>query len=66
MHVAENSLIRTTITPWMESTISEKDIKQEDDANSEPDVAVGECMTNIVVFFIIVTCTAMLFQRESE
>ena len=51
MHVAENSLTRTTITPWMDSAISDKEIKQEDDTNSEPDVAVGECPDKYRYFF---------------
>ncbi|HBH62666.1 MAG TPA: Mn transporter [Nitrospiraceae bacterium] len=59
------AIIGTTITPWMQfylqSSIAEKGIKKEDYKYSKLDVTVGCMMTNIVAFFIIVTCAATLF-----
>lgn len=59
------AIIGTTITPWMQfylqSSIAEKGIKKEDYKYSKLDVTVGCLMTNIVAFFIIVTCAATLF-----
>jgi NRAMP (natural resistance-associated macrophage protein)-like metal ion transporter len=59
------AIIGTTITPWMQfylqSSIAEKGIKKEDYKYSKLDVTVGCFMTNIVAFFIIVTCATALF-----
>lgn len=59
------AIIGTTITPWMQfylqSSIAEKGIKKEDYKYSKLDVTVGCLMTNVVAFFIIVTCAATLF-----
>lgn len=59
------AIIGTTITPWMQfylqSSIAEKGIKKEDYKYSKIDVTVGCFITNIVAFFIIVTCAATLF-----
>ncbi len=59
------AIIGTTITPWMQfylqSSIAEKGIKKEDYKYSRLDVTTGCFITNIVAFFIIVTCAATLF-----
>ena len=59
------AIIGTTITPWMQfylqSSIAEKGIKKEDYKYSKLDVTAGCFMTNIVAFFIIVTCATTLF-----
>lgn len=59
------AIIGTTITPWMQfylqSSIAEKGIKKEDYKYSKIDVTIGCFITNIVAFFIIVTCAATLF-----
>lgn len=58
-------IIGTTITPWMQfymqSSIAEKGIKQEDYRLTRLDVIVGCSITDIVSFFIIVTCATLLF-----
>ncbi|MBI2545981.1 Nramp family divalent metal transporter [Candidatus Woesearchaeota archaeon] len=58
-------LIGTNITPWMQfflqSTIVEKGIKEEDYKYSRIEVWLGSIMTNAVSFFIIVTCAVTLF-----
>ena len=59
------AIIGTTITPWMQfylqSSIAEKGIKKEHYKMSRIDVIVGCFITNIISFFIIVTCGALLF-----
>ncbi|GAB4483944.1 MAG: Nramp family divalent metal transporter [Thermodesulfovibrionales bacterium] len=59
------AIIGTTITPWMQfylqSSIAEKGIRTEDYAASRLDVIIGCSITDIVSFFIIVTCGALLF-----
>jgi Mn2+/Fe2+ NRAMP family transporter len=59
------AIIGTTITPWMQfylqSSIAEKGIKKEHYKMSRIDVVVGCFITDIVSFFIIVTCGALLF-----
>jgi NRAMP (natural resistance-associated macrophage protein)-like metal ion transporter len=59
------AIIGTTITPWMQfylqSSIAEKGIKKEHYKMSRIDVVVGCFITNIISFFIIVTCGALLF-----
>lgn len=58
-------IIGTTITPWMQfylqSSIAEKGIKKEDYKASRMDVIIGCSMTDIISFFIIVTCATVLF-----
>lgn len=58
-------IVGTTITPWMQfymqSSIAEKGIKQEDYKLTRLDVIVGCSITDIVSFFIIVTCATLLF-----
>lgn len=59
------AIIGTTITPWMQfylqSSIAEKGIKKENYRFSKIDVVVGCLITNIIAFFIIVTCATTLF-----
>ncbi len=59
------AIIGTTITPWMQfylqSSIAEKGIKKEDYKYSRLDVISGCFITNIIAFFIIVTCATTLF-----
>ena len=58
-------IIGTTITPWMQfylqSSIAEKGIKKEDYRASRLDVVIGCSITDIISFFIIVTCAVTLF-----
>jgi len=58
-------IIGTTITPWMQfylqSSIAEKGIKKEDYKASRMDVIIGCSFTDIISFFIIVTCATVLF-----
>jgi Mn2+/Fe2+ NRAMP family transporter len=58
-------IIGTTITPWMQfylqSSIAEKGIKKEDFKASRMDVIIGCSFTDIISFFIIVTCATVLF-----
>lgn len=59
------AIIGTTITPWMQfylqSSIAEKGIKKENYKFSKLDVIIGCLITNIIAFFIIVTCATTLF-----
>lgn len=59
------AIIGTTITPWMQfylqSSIAEKGIKQEEYKASRLDVIIGCSITDIIAFFIIVTCATTLF-----
>lgn len=61
------AIIGTTITPWMQfylqSSIAEKGIKKEDYAASRLDVIIGCSITDIISFFIIVTCGTLLFPQ---
>jgi len=59
------AIIGTTITPWMQfylqSSIAEKGIKKEEYTAAKLDVIIGCSITDIVAFFIIVTCATTLF-----
>jgi len=59
------AIIGTTITPWMQfylqSSIAEKGIKKKDYGASRLDVVLGCSITDIISFFIIVTCATVLF-----
>ncbi len=59
------AIIGTTITPWMQfflqSSIAEKGIKIKDYALSRAEIFVGSSITDIISFFIIVTCATTLF-----
>ncbi|UCF87646.1 MAG: Nramp family divalent metal transporter [Nitrospiraceae bacterium] len=61
------AIIGTTITPWMQfylqSSIAEKGIKKENYKISKIDVISGCLVTNIIAFFIIVTCATTLFPQ---
>jgi NRAMP (natural resistance-associated macrophage protein)-like metal ion transporter len=58
------AIIGTTITPWMQfylqSSIAEKGIKKENYKVSKLDVIIGCIMTDVISFFIIVTCATTL------
>lgn len=58
-------VIGTTITPWMQfylqSSIVEKGIRTQDYKYSRLEVMLGCVMTDVVSFFIIVSCAATLF-----
>lgn len=59
------AIIGTTITPWMQfylqSSIAEKGIKKENYKASRLDVITGCLITDVISFFIIVTCGTLLF-----
>lgn len=59
------AIIGTTITPWMQfylqSSIAEKGIKKRQYKAMRLDVIIGCSITDIISFFIIVTCGALLF-----
>lgn len=59
------AIIGTTITPWMQfylqSSIVEKGVAPENYRVSRIDVITGCLITDIISFFIIVTCGALLF-----
>lgn len=59
------AIIGTTITPWMQfylqGSIADKGIRQEDYKLSRLDVIIGCSMTDIIAFFIMVTCAVTLF-----
>ncbi len=59
------AIIGTTITPWMQfylqSSIAEKGIKIKNYSISRAEIFVGSNLTNIISFFIIVTCATTLF-----
>lgn len=61
------AIIGTTITPWMQfylqSSIAEKGIKKEEYKASRLDVLIGCSITDIISFFIIVTCATTLFAQ---
>lgn len=59
------AIIGTTITPWMQfylqSSIAEKGIKIENYSVSRAEIFAGSSITDIISFFIIVTCATTLF-----
>lgn len=59
------AIIGTTITPWMQfylqSSIAEKGIKKENYKVTKLDVIIGCVLTDIIAFFIIVTCATTLY-----
>ncbi len=61
------ALVGTTITPWMQfylqSSIVEKGIRKAEYKYSKWDVIIGSSFTNIISFFIIITCAAVLFSN---
>lgn len=60
-------VIGTTIAPWMQfylqSAVVDKGIKVEQYRASRWDVIIGCILTDVVAFFIIVTCAATLFKE---
>ncbi|MBI5188902.1 MAG: Nramp family divalent metal transporter [Nitrospirae bacterium] len=62
------AIIGTTITPWMQfylqSSIAEKGIKKEEYKASRLDVFIGCSITDIIAFFIIITCATTLFPNS--
>ncbi|UCE78506.1 MAG: Nramp family divalent metal transporter [Nitrospiraceae bacterium] len=61
------AIIGTTITPWMQfylqSSIAEKGIKKKEYKVTRIDVILGCSITDIIAFFIIVTCATTLFSQ---
>jgi len=61
------AIIGTTVTPWMQfflqSSIAEKGVRQEEYKASRLDVLIGCGITEIIAFFIIVTCATTLFSQ---
>ena len=59
------AIIGTTITPWMQfylqSSIAEKGVKKSEYKATRLDVILGCSITDIIAFFIIVTCATTLF-----
>ncbi len=59
-------VVGTTIAPWMQfyqqSSVAEKGIKLEEYRYSRLDTVIGSISVNVVAFFIIVVCSAVLFQ----
>ncbi|NWF52033.1 MAG: Nramp family divalent metal transporter [Nitrospirae bacterium] len=59
------AIIGTTITPWMQfylqGSIADKGIRKEDYKLSRLDVIIGCSLTDLVAFFIMVTCAVTLF-----
>ncbi|MFH2028557.1 MAG: Nramp family divalent metal transporter [Nanoarchaeota archaeon] len=62
------AIIGTTITPWMQfylqSAIVEKGIRKAEYKYSKWDVIIGSITTDVVSFFIIITCAAVLFTNN--
>ncbi len=62
------AIIGTTITPWMQfylqGSIADKGIRKEDYKLSRLDVVIGCTMTDIIAFFIIVTCAVTLYAHS--
>lgn len=62
------AIIGTTITPWMQfylqGSIADKGIRKEDYNLSRLDVIIGCSMTDLIAFFIIVTCAVTLFDNR--
>ncbi|MCX6695236.1 MAG: Nramp family divalent metal transporter [Candidatus Altiarchaeota archaeon] len=60
-------VIGTTITPWMQfylqSSIVEKGIRVKEYKYSKWDVIIGCVITDVVSFFIIMTCATVLFSH---
>ncbi|MBF0463581.1 MAG: divalent metal cation transporter [Nitrospirae bacterium] len=61
------AIIGTTITPWMQfylqSSIVEKGVKTENFAMSKLEIFVGSIVTDLISFFMVVTCGAVLFPK---
>ena len=63
-------IIGTTIAPWMlfymQSSVIEKGLKQEDYKFALVDIIVGCLLTVVVAFFIIVACASTLYQNHID
>lgn len=63
------ALIGTTIAPWMQfyvqSSVRDKGLRIDDLRTEKADVFVGSTLSNIISFFIIVTCAARLYPMAS-
>jgi Mn2+/Fe2+ NRAMP family transporter len=63
-------LVGTTIAPWMQfylqSAVVEKGVKMKDYLYSRLDVIVGCIITDVVAFFIIVSCAATLYMSGNR
>ncbi len=59
------ALIGTTIAPWMQfyvqSSVRDKGLRPEDLRTEQVDVFIGSTLSNVISFFIIVTCAVKLF-----
>jgi NRAMP (natural resistance-associated macrophage protein)-like metal ion transporter len=59
------AIIGTTISPWMQfyiqAAIVDKGVREEDYAYSRIDVVAGGIWTDVVAYFIIVSCAATIF-----
>jgi NRAMP (natural resistance-associated macrophage protein)-like metal ion transporter len=59
------ALVGTTIAPWMQfyiqSAVVEKGVKLSDYKYTKWDVIIGCLVTDLVAFFIIITCAATIF-----
>lgn len=62
------AIIGTTITPWMQfylqGSIADKGIRKEDYNLTRLDVIIGCSVTDIIAFFIMVTCAVTLFAHD--
>ncbi|MFZ5906871.1 MAG: Nramp family divalent metal transporter [Nitrospirota bacterium] len=58
-------IIGTTVTPWMQfflqSSIAEKGVRKSEYHATKLDVYIGCALTEVIAFFIIVTCATTLF-----
>jgi NRAMP (natural resistance-associated macrophage protein)-like metal ion transporter len=61
-------IIGTTVTPWMQfflqSSIAEKGIRRSEYKATKLDVYIGCALTEVIAFFIIVTCATTLFAHN--
>jgi len=59
------AVIGTTISPWMQfyiqAAVVDKGVREENYADSRIDVVTGALITDIIAFFIIVSCAATIF-----
>jgi NRAMP (natural resistance-associated macrophage protein)-like metal ion transporter len=59
------AIIGTTISPWMQfyiqAAVVDKGVREDDYAYSRLDVVVGGVWTDVIAYFIIVSCAATIF-----
>ncbi len=62
------ALVGTTIAPWMQfyvqSSVRDKGLTTKDYSLERIDVLTGSVLSNLISYFIIVTCAATLFARH--